>query len=689
MASPSARGLFALFAIVAIAGFAIARDNIALNSQDGETAQRVARMIQSRHIAHPEIDDNLSQRLLNRYVDAWDHQKLYFLQSDIDEFEKSAKALDDRIQSGNVKFATDVFERIRQRMYDRADVIASFIDTDHDFTLEEEMITDPEEQSWAATSEDLDERWRKRIKFDLLMLKMDDIEPAEARKRLHTRYNRSRNFLDQTEPHEILEQYLSSMTHCLDPHSSYMSPQSLEDFQIVMAQQLEGIGARLRFDVDTGYTVVEEVIDNGAAAADGRLKKGDKITGVDPDGPSGSEPMVDVVEMKLTKVVDFIRGPSNTEVQLQVRTTNEGSEEILVRDYILTRKKVEIQDQSVEGKIIETGNWFDGRKEKIGILNIPSFYRDFSGASSGGAYFKSTSRDVKKVLRRFNRQKVDAVVVDLRWNGGGALTEAVEVSGLFIPEGPVVQVREPGNSVKVLEDEDASVQWRGPMVVVCNRLSASASEIFAGAIKDYRRGIVVGDRTTHGKGTVQNVMPVTSLFGAQRGALKLTISKFYRVNGDSTQNKGVPSDVVLPSLLNHRDIGEDSLDNALAFDRMGRAGYTPYSGQVTDDMKKELATRSSTRVKQNREFGQVRDAIEKFEERKNRKKISLNEATLRREEEELKREEEEEEEMLRKSSGVSDEDDKDIFKDDFYNRELVQITLDYLELRESLRTVRR
>ena len=520
------------------------------------------------------------------------------------------------------------------------------------------------------------------------MLYLEDTEPDEARKRLHVRYNRSRNFLEQTEPHEILEQYLSSMTHCLDPHSSYMSPQTLQDFQIQMAQHLEGIGARLRFDVDSGYTIVEEVIEGGAAAADGRLKKGDRITGVDPDGPRGPEPLVDVVEMKLTKVVDYIRGPSNTEVLLRVRTLDDETEEITVVDYVLTRQQVEIPDQSVEGKIIETGTWFDGRKEKIGVLNIPSFYRDFSGASAGGL-FKSTSRDVRRVLKRFNRENVDAVIVDLRWNGGGALQEAVEVSGLFIPRGPVVQVREPGNSVRVLEDEDPQVQWRKPMIVVCNRLSASASEIFAGAIRDYRRGIIVGDRTTHGKGTVQNVMPVTSLFGTQHGALKLTISKFYRVNGDSTQNRGVTSDVVLPSLLNHRDIGEDSLDNALAFDRIQRAGYVPYSSYLTDAMKDELAARSSRRVSESTDFDRVRQAIARYEERKNRKTISLNLETLKEEEEEIRREEEEQEEIIQKSSGYSDDEDDDIFKDDFYNRELVRITLDYLDLRDELRTVRR
>lgn len=671
--------VFGLSTVAAVAGLAATGDGNSLTPGDGRTASSVASMITDRHIAHPPIDDGLSKRLLDRYVDKWDAQKLYFLQSDIDAFHASDTILDDEIQDGNVEFATRVFETFRDRMFQRASTIDRFIDTDHDFSVEEEMITDPDDTTWAQSEEELVDRWRKRIKFDLLMLKLDDTEPDEARTRLHKRYERSRNFLDQTVGHEILELYLTSMTQCLDPHSSYMSPQSLEDFRIVMEQKLEGIGARLRFD--DGYTVVEEVIDGGAAAADGRLTKEDKIIGVDPDGPNGPAQLIDVVEMKLKKVVENIRGNSNTQVTLQVRKEAGTTEE-----YILTRQMVQIEDADVEGRIIETGKWVDGRREKIGILNIPSFYRDFRGASSGGL-FKSTSRDVRKVLVEFNRQGVDALIVDLRWNGGGALTEAVEVTGLFIPSGPVVQVREPGDEVTALNDEDPQVYWRKPMVVVCNRLSASASEIFAGAIKDYRRGIVIGDRTTHGKGTVQNVMPVTTgLLGGERGALKLTISKFYRVNGDSTQNKGVVSDVVLPSKLNHLETGEDSLDNALAFDRIRHAGYIPYSSYFTDDIKEELARRSQTRVEADRDFNKVRRSIERYLERKERKTISLNESTLRKEEEEIKREQEEEEDMMKKASGQDEE--KDIFADDFYNRELVNITLDYLDLRDSLRAVR-
>jgi carboxyl-terminal processing protease len=670
--------IIALLCISAITtSFVCADAKPRLTEEDGKTAQMVANMVTARHINHPEIDDALSERLLARFIETWDSQKLYFLQSDIDEFEKQKHSLDNQILDGDVSFATTVFDRFQLRMQDRYDRIGAIIDAEHDFTRDETMVRDADEIPWAANRDELDERWRKRIKYDLLLLKMDDKDLADARTRLHKRYHTSRVYLEQTQPYEILELYLSAMTHCLDPHSSYMSPQALLDFRISMEKKLEGIGARLKYE--DGYTVVEEVIGGGAASADGRLVKGDKIIGVSPDAVAD---IIDVVEMKLTRVVDKIRGKKGTPVKLQIQKETGDIEE-----YVLTRTTVKITDEEVKGKIIDSSEWIDGRKARIGVLNIPSFYRDFRQASVGGE-FKSTSRDVKRVLDVFREQNVDVLIVDLRWNGGGALLEAIEVSGLFIPRGAVVQVREPGDEVTAYEDEDPDMYWRKPMVVVCNRFSASASEIFAGAIKDYRRGIVIGDRTTHGKGSVQNVVDVRSrmsLFSPDRGALKLTISKFYRVNGDSTQNKGVTSDVVLPSLLNHREVGEDSLDNALAFDRLTRANYAPFTAYVNDAMIGTLAEHSASRVSGDEEFTRIEKLIGKYLERKSDKTVSLNESVLRAEAEELKQEKEEEEEAIKQASGAGEDDD--IFENDFYNRELINISVDYLDLIRGVQTV--
>ncbi len=678
----SARRFALLAAVVCLAtGFAAAADKVVLTAEDGKTAQLVASMVTSRHINHPEIDDALSEKLMNRYIEIWDPQKLYFVQSDIDGFTVEKTSLDDRILEGDVQFASTVFDRFRLRMNERAVKIGVAIDAEHDFTVEEQMVRDPDDVSWAADETELDERWRKRIKFDLLMLKLDDVDLTEARKRLHIRYHTNQLFLDQTEAHEVLELYLSSMTHCLDPHSSYMSPQSRDEFEMEMRLQLDGIGARLKYE--DGYTIVEEVIEGGAAFVDGRIVKGDKIIGVSFDAVSD---YVDVLEMKLTKVVTMIRGKKGTKVKLQVQKEAGGIEE-----YVLTRTKVKITEDEVKGKVIESSEWIDGRKSRIGVLRIPSFYRDFDGAAQGGE-FKSTSRDVKLVLDQFKKEQVDVLLVDLRWNGGGALQEAIDVSGLFIPRGTVVQVKEPGDNVQPFDDEDPEVYWRKPMIVVCNRFSASASEIFAGAIKDYRRGIVVGDRTTHGKGTVQNVVPVaasrfSSLLKQQdRGALKLTIQRFYRVNGDSTQTKGVTSDVTLPSLLNHREVGEDSLDNALEFDRITRADYVPFSASVTDAIVSQLTKKSETRVGEDKDFVQIKKLITKYLERQNDKSISLNEGVLRAEEEELKQEQKEEEEAVKQANGAGAKED--IFPNDFYNKELVSISVDYLDLLNAINSVK-
>lgn len=653
---------------------ACAADTAKVTAKDGETAQLVASMVSDRHISHPSIDDDLANRLLNRFVKIWDPQKLYFMQSDIDFFRTSSNILDDQIRSGNVLFANVVFERFQQRMAERAALIDSLIDQEHDFTVNEEMVLDPDDIDFAKTEAEIAERWRKRIKFDLLMQKMDKEQKDDPKANLKKRYSRNRNLMSQTEGHEVLELYLSSLTHCLDPHSTYMSPQTLDEFRMNMELKLEGIGARLRWD--DGYTVVEDVIKGGAASAHGSLKKGDKIVAVDSDGP-GPKDSIDVIEMKLSKVVTYIRGKSGTTVTLKVLKEGGG-----IENYTMNRQLVQLTEQQVQGEIIEGSDWVDGHAIRIGVLNIPSFYRDFREASRGGD-FRSTSKDVRRVLAKFNQANVDTLIVDLRMNGGGALDEAIEVSGLFIPKGPVVQVREPNNSVTPYTDEDPDMAWRKPMVVVCNRLSASASEIFAGAIKDYRRGIVIGDRTTHGKGTVQNVMQVSEprgFFGRSepRGALKLTISKFYRVNGDSTQNKGVVSDVVLPSIFNHRDIGEDSLDNALEFDRIQRASYMPFTGYYSDNIVKNLGQLSKTRVGADKDFQKLNKNIARYVERKNRKTISLNESVLRADEEEIKREREEEEEIAKQASGA--DADEDIFPDNFYNRELVHIAVDYSEL---------
>jgi len=650
------------------------------SSSDSVTAKRVCAMVSRFHISGKPINDEVSQKLMKRFIKQLDPQKLYFYQSDIKQLEAEKTELDDKLAVGDVSFAYKAFDLYLQRLQERMDYAQQLVDVDHDFTVDESIIVDAKELDFAKDQTEMNERWRKRVKYDLLNLILEDTELAKAREQLHKRYRNNLRTMAQTEKSEKLEMYLSALTHCFDPHSSYMSPQTLEDFRISMELSLDGIGAALRSE--DGFTVVAEIVPGGAADADGRLKAGDKIIGVaQEDGE-----FVDVVEMKLSKVVRYIRGKRGTIVQLRVKKEKNNATEV----YKLTRKKIELSTSEVKGKIIDSGERLPGKTGRIGVISIPSFYRDFRGAQRGDENFKSTARDVRKVLYEFRDQGgVDGIIIDLRFNGGGALSEAIEVSGLFVDEGPVVQVKQMDGERKIHSDVEPGAVYTGPLVVVCNRLSASASEIFAGVIKDYKRGIIIGDTTTHGKGTVQNVMPVSNqmfsfLKGQDLGALKLTINQFYRVNGDSTQNRGVRSDIVLPSLIDNMDLGESFLDDAMEFDKTEIAPFESV-GMVSPTILDQLKQASSKRIVADKEFKETQDEIAKYLEKKNQKTISLVEAVRRKELANDKEKDDKKKDEDKKDSAA----DKDIFKKDYYNNEILNITVDYMNVLKNMNTVQR
>lgn len=644
------------------------------------TVKLVSDMISKYHISQKSLDDQISGMILNRFIKDLDPQKLYFLRSDIDAFSRYRDQLDDLLKIGQVNFAYEAWNLYLKRLDERVAQAHKFIDQAQDFTVDESMNIDGDQMPWSADQKELNERWRKRIKYELLSLHLDKTADEDARKRLHKRYDTFKRYEHDTDENEVLERFLTSVAHCYDPHSSYMSPQTLEDFQIQMRLSLEGIGAALRSE--DGMTTVASVVQGGAAEKDGRLKMGDKIVGV---GQEEGE-IQDVVEMRLNRVVRLIRGKLGTKVRLKV--LRDGQTQMIE----LVRQTIELKSSEVKGEIFQPADFGAAGKGRIGVINIPSFYRDFNGAQQGKDDFKSTARDVSKVLADFRAAGgVDAIMIDLRMNGGGALSEAIEVTGLFIGRGPVVQIKEPNGNIKSHKDEDEDIEYSGPLVVVCNRLSASASEIFAAAIKDYGRGIVVGDTTTHGKGTVQNVMPVSSQMfriipgQKDRGALKLTINQFYRVNGDSTQNRGVESDVVLPSLIDHMDLGESFLDNALAFDHIKAANH-PYYDYVNSQILAAIREGSQRRVAQDPKFQQVLKDIDRYVARKNRKTVSLNEDTLRKEREEdkaAKEVEKEEEEHETKS------DQAPVLAKSEYNAELLSICSDYAELWRTQKTAKR
>ena len=605
---------------------------------------------------------------------------MYYLKSDIDGFARYRDQLDDLLKVGNINFAHEAFKTYLQRLDERLAVAHMLIDAPHDFSIDESMIIDGDQLTWSVDTKELNERWRKRVKYELLSLQLDKVASDEARKRLHKRYETLKRNAHDMDENEILEMFLSSVAHCFDPHSSYMSPSTVEDFQIQMRLSLQGIGAALRSE--DGVTTVASIVPGGAADKDGRLKVGDKIVGVGQEDGD----FQDVIEMKLNRVVRLIRGERGTKVRLKI--LKDAGQTSMIE---LVRQTVELKSSEVKGEIIPTGDRLGsaGPKWRIGVINIPSFYRDFSGAQQGKDDFKSTARDVAKVLSEFKEKGgVDAVIVDLRMNGGGALSEAVEVTGLFIDQGPVVQVKEPNGKVKTHDDDETGVAYAGPLMVVCNRLSASASEIFAAAIKDYGRGIVVGDKTTHGKGTVQNVMPVTNQMfrltpgGRDRGSVKLTINQFYRVNGDSTQNRGVESDVVLPSLIDHMDLGESFLDNALAFDHINPTPHAQLK-YASPQIITALKANSQQRVAAEPKFQQTLKDIDRYLARKNRTSVSLNEETLRAERDDdkaAKEVEKEEEEHETKA------DTAPVFAKTEYNDELLHVASDYVSLLKAQKT---
>ncbi len=627
------------------------------------------------HLTGQKIDDTISERTLKSFVKDLDPLKLFFYQSDIDDFNRSKDKLDDEIRRGDISFAYEIFSRFLARVDERITFAEAELNKPHDFNKDEAMIRDPDKAEFPKTPAEANDRWRKRVKFDLLKETADKVTMDEAIKKLTKRYESIRRSWQQTDNDELLERYLTSMTTSFDPHSDYMSPSTLENFNIQMRLELDGIGASLR-GVD-GYTVVQNIIPGGAADKNGGLKPEDKIVGV---GEGTGGPMEDIVDMKLNDVVKKIRGKRGTVVRLKVDPAdNSGPKTIAI-----TRDRIELKDSEARSQIIEQGKKADGTPYKIGVIQLPSFYMDMDGARLGLPDYKSTTRDVRKLLEDFKSKNVDEVVVDLRWNGGGSLTEAVNMTGLFIDGGPVVQVKGPDGTTSPYKPPagDPDYQgfvWQGPMAVIINKFSASASEIFAGAIQDYGRGIIVGDHSTHGKGTVQELKDLgTALFRLQQGpnlgALKLTIQQFYRPDGDSTQNRGVVADVELPALTTQLDVGERDLDYALKFSRVEPLPHDNFH-MVDSKIVDALRQRSQKRVSQSDYFAKVSKEIAQYKKIKDEKTVTLNKEKFLKQRAELDNDKEQE-----KMFDAMSDPSRPVYEMNGYGKEALDIAVDYLDL---------
>ncbi|MFM7206425.1 MAG: carboxy terminal-processing peptidase [Planctomycetaceae bacterium] len=640
-------------------------------SNDRYIAVAVRRQLENEHFLKKPIDDEIARRWFDSFLEALDPWKLYFLQSDIDMFRQKRESLDELVKKGDVSFAYDVLDRFLQRVDQRLPLVERLIQGTQDFTREESIVTDRDATTWARNEAEAEDLWRRRVKYDLLVQKMEKTSPEEAKDKLLRRYRSLAKRWHQMTADELLETYLSSLTSSFDPHTSYMSPGTLENFEIGMKLQLDGIGAQLKGE--DGYTTIVELTPGGAADKDGRLKAKDRVVGV---GQGNEGEIVDVVDMNLNEVVKLIRGKRGTVVRLKVIPVGETAPRV----YDITRAKIELKDAEARGEVIEHGRKADGGPYKVGVINLPSFYMDMAGAQQGQAEFKSSTRDCKRILEDFRRQGVDCVVLDLRSNGGGSLPEAIKLTGLFIDKGPVVQIKDSNKQVRPYDDVDAGVTWDGPLIVLTSKFSASASEILAGAIQDYHRGLIVGDRSTHGKGTVQTLLDVGQTLFARfnehpkLGAIKVTIQQFYRPSGDSTQLEGVKSDVELPSITSHLPIGESDLDHALTFDRVPRAEFKS-SGRVTDGMVARLRALSEERVAKNKDFAKKVDDITRYERRKDEKTISLVESEFERQWNEGKAAEDEEEKKLEELESQK----KPVVRRDYWFDEALDVTVDYLE----------
>jgi carboxyl-terminal processing protease len=626
-----------------------------------ETAsKRVTSRFTRSHYKHFNLDDEFSKAIFTRYIEMLDYNRNVFSQADIDSFEKWSDQLDDQLKAGNNQIAFDVYNLSMKKRYDRFAYALSLLDEEIKFDVDEEITLDRSESNWAKDEAELNELWRKRVKYDALNLKLTGKEWGEIQEVLGKRYNNAIKRLTQSHNEDAFQVYMNAFAREVDPHTSYLSPRSAEQFQSEMNLSLEGIGAVLQLTDD--YTVIRSLVAGGPASKSKKLGEGDRIVGVGQDG----EDVVDVIGWRLDDVVQLIKGPKGTKVKLQILPEGKDAKSHIVE---ITRDKIRLEDRAVKSELIE----LDGKK--IGVLEVPSFY-------------VGLAKDTDKLITELKTQNVDGIIVDLRNNGGGALTEATALSGLFIKSGPVVQVRDSYGRVNVNSDTDGKISYDGPLTVLVNRYSASASEIFAAALQDYGRAIVLGENS-FGKGTVQqhrSLNHIYDLFDKELGYVQYTIQKFYRINGGSTQNKGVVPDIAFPTAIDPAETGESVEDNALPWDSIDKAKYVEL--QRNDELVKSLTMLHQDRIAKDMEFGFIAEDIAKYQAEKDDKTLTLNEKTRQSESDIADKLKLERVNLRQKAAGEAayetlDDIPKDYEVPDAYLDESVAIMVDMLKAKSS------
>ncbi len=577
------------------------------------------------HYKDTSLDNELSAKIFDRYLDLLDPNFSFFLAKDIETFEPYRLKMDDALQHSDPTPAYDMFNVYVDRVRERVEFARAQLKEPMDFTIDESYFWDRSETKWAKNEAELNEFWRQRVKNDYLRLRLAGKEDEGIIETLDDRYENLDRRITELNSDDIFQFFMNAFAQSIEPHTAYMSPRSSENFEISMRLSLEGIGALLGRENE--YTSIASVVPGGPADKEGQLKAGDRVTAV---GQGRDGKMQDVVGWRVDDVVELIRGPKQTVVRLEVLPEDagiDGPTHIIE----IVRDEVKLEEQAAKSRIIEIPGDND-KVVKVGVIDLPVFYLDFSGRANNLPDYRSSTRDVRKLIDEMKAEGVEGLIVDLRNNGGGSLLEATTLTGLFIDEGPVVQVRNSSGRISTEEDTDPGMAWQGPLAVLVNRYSASASEIFAAAIQDYGRGMIIGE-TTFGKGTVQNLVDLddyapTSDVG-KMGQLKITMAQFFRVNGGSTQNRGVEPDIHFPSAGDPHEYGERSLDNALPWTSIPMASYTPEG-----DMGRMVAVtdfRYQSRIADNQEFAWLLSDVEEFNLNKDKKEISLLESQRKEE----------------------------------------------------------
>ncbi len=583
----------------------------------------IVELLKRHHYNKPPLNDARSEKIFDSYIEMLDPSRSYFLESDLAEFRQWRDRFDDLLKSGNLEPGFVIYKRHLERLQGRLEYALGLLEKgvgDFDFGADETLLVDREKAAWAKDAKELDELWRKRVKDEVLRLKIAGKEPKDIQELLTKRYRNQLSRLNQTRSEDVFQTYINAFAQSYDPHTQYLSPDNAENFDINMSLSLEGIGAVLQSDSE--YVKIVRLVPAGPAEKSKQLAPADRIVGV----AQGDEEMVDVIGWRLDEVVKLIRGPKGSVVRLEVIPASNAPSDQTSRTVAITREAVKLEEQAAKKSVLKLSH--EGQSFKLGVIEVPAFYLDFKALRAGDQNYKSTTRDVKKLLTELEQEKVDGVIIDLRNNGGGSLQEATELTGLFIDQGPTVLVRNADGRVDVLADDSAGALYKGPMAVLVNRLSASASEIFAGAMQDYHRALILGGQT-FGKGTVQTIQPLN------HGELKLTLAKFYRVSGQSTQHQGVIPDISYPADVDTKEIGESALPEALPWDSI-RAAINPEMNPFKPFLS-ELKARHDARTEGNPDFVFTRDRLALAQELMNETSVSLNEQKRRAQQADVER----------------------------------------------------